>query len=58
MEKRECEFFPNRKQSSCLRPITAQVMTLKRGLLWLCHVHVKEQDERDKRLRALVEKNG
>lgn len=48
----DCEYYPNREQSCCLRPIVARVMTLERGLLWLCDPHLKAQDERDKELRA------
>lgn len=50
----ECEYYPNRKKSSCLRPVRARLMTLTRGALWLCAPHLKSQDEDDREVREKV----
>ena len=46
-----CQFWPS-DQSACLRPILGALSVRRRGLLWLCGVHVAEVYDQTDRSKA------
>ena len=56
LPKPNCEFYKGHATSCCLRDAVVRVMSLLRGLLWLCPAHLKGQDRADLRKAILREK--